>query len=272
MTLKETLPTILVLLATSQLLFLIANADSVFADVQGLGIEEVHLQAVVAVQTYDSAGKPMGYGSGVLLYHYHHEDSVYLLTAWHVLRDRDSVNLYLRQKGKGFKAVFPNSLPLLDDSLHPLSQMFVPTNGDTVDLALLSLPKSELIQPLKGFRVLTESKCYFSDSVFAGDRILAIGFASADTFSFVNAGYPLALSGIVAYESPKYYMIDRHTHKGMSGGVLFREFPTLGQYGYNLVGILKGTLKKDENYSFAVKIDFIDSISVANTGKTWTGK
>ena len=234
-----------------------------------ISIDEVHNTAIVAVQRYDSTNRSAGYGSGVILWNYSHSDSVYLLTARHILDNRDSVNLFFNYDKGGLKPLLSRPVPVRNDTLGELYKRFVKSDGKSVDLALLSINKDAFGKRLKGFKVLSRSTCIFSDSVYVGDRVLVLGFASVDTFKFVRAGSPLGVSGIISYKGTELYMIDKRLHSGMSGGVVLKEIPFEGKYGYSLVGLVVAEFTMDPDYSWVVKLDYIDSILVKETGKNW---
>ena len=121
-------------------------------------------------------------------------------------------------------------------------------------------------------KVLVRSNCIFSDSVLVGDHLLALGFADESKFDFVMRGHPVATTGTVAYRTPGSYLIDKEIFGGMSGGIVFKEYPAVGQYAYRAVGIVSASLSKHREYSWITTLDYVDSILTAETGNAWGGK
>ena len=235
---------------------------------QGITIDDLNRQSIVIVEVFGRSGS-MSQGTGLLLYDYLHDDSVYLLTARHVLEKGYRTKLFIGDRETGLQPILQDHL-LLEDSLsNKLYKTYTTSDGQVADIALLSLEKKPLIPKLEGFKVLSRSACAFDDSVYVGDHVLVFGFADYKIFDFVVKGDPLAVSAVIAHKGTQSYLIDTKIHEGMSGGIAFKEYPGLGQNTYKAVGLVSSHMLKYEDYSWVVKLDYIDSILVSQTGSEW---
>jgi hypothetical protein len=237
-----------------------------------LTLKQLQDQTIVFVELHDSLGKYTGYGSGCLLWDYSkdgsQEDScVFLLTVEHVLANAHSLRLYGRGKEGGIREFTKTPIALRDSSSSKTYLVYTRSDGSQSDIALLKIEMRQMIA--HPFHVLVRSNCAFADSVDVGDHLLAFGFPDYDTFDFVLSGQSLATSGVVAFETKTLYLMDKVTHKGMSGGIVFKEYPANSQFVYKAVGIVTANLLKYPDYSWIIKIDYVDSIFISLTGKRW---
>ncbi|MFH2049419.1 MAG: hypothetical protein ABIJ12_08230 [bacterium] len=236
----------------------------------GFSLDAISNRSLVAVQKYDSLDIGKGYGTGILLYNYTSDTSVYLLTANHVFDSAYKIELFIERGGNLF-SIFKEPMCIFD-SLRNSKLLTYTNNTNTVlDIVLLDIP-IKLLKNNLTISGISKSWCLFSDSVTAGDHLLAFGFAKPDIFPFVKRGDPLLTSGIISYENDFLYLMDHINHKGMSGGIVFKEIPDTNKYVYRAIGVISSRINKAPDYTWIVKLDLIDSILVANTGKNWLGK
>jgi hypothetical protein len=254
-------------------IFILLPSYSQAQDGYYLTLKQLQDQTIMFVELHDSSGKYTGYGSGCLLWDYSkdgsQEDScVFLLTAEHVLANAHSLKLYGRRKEGSIREFTKTPIALRDSLSSKKYLVYTRSDGSQSDIALLKIEMRQMIAS-HPFHVLVRSNCAFADSVDVGDRLLAFGFPDYDTFDFVLSGQPLATSGVVAFETKTSYLMDKVTHKGMSGGIVFKEYPANFQFGYKAVGIVAASLSKYPDYSWITKIDYVDSIFISLTGKRW---
>lgn len=258
------LPKILIIM-----LLVLALPECSSAQQGGIELAELHNLAIMPVLRYNSLDSSIGYGTGIMLFNYDTRESIYLLTARHVFEEARKIDLLMGNSGKGFKKLLKSPITLYDSSGNALFQTFTSTSGTSIDLAIIPIFAKDKAPDAPDFKILTRSACLFSDSVFVGDRLLAIGFADTNRFDFIRSGDPLATSGVVAFETEYSYVLDKKTHKGMSGGIVFKEFPSKDRFLYRAVGVVSSGLSKYMEYSWITKLDFIDSIMVKLNGKPW---
>lgn len=235
----------------------------------GIDIAELQSLTIMPVRLYDSLDNSIGYGTSILLLNYNTKETIYLLTARHVFEKAIKIDLLMGDGGKGFEKLLKNPISLYDSSGNALFHTFTSKSGTNVDLAIIPIFAKDKAPDAPDPKILTRSSCLFSDSVFVGDRLLVFGFADVKQFDFIRSGDPLATSGVVAFETGHSYVLDKEVHQGMSGGIVFKEFPYQGRFLYLAVGVVAGHLSKYPGYSVVTKLDFIDSIMVNINGKSW---
>ncbi|MFH1373104.1 MAG: trypsin-like peptidase domain-containing protein [bacterium] len=237
-----------------------------------LSITGLRERTMLLVQCNDSLGRACGYGSGCLMWDYSEDGSAeghaYLLTATHVLRGPHSIDLLVSGEQDSISYFTKSPIPLFDSVGRRLELTYTNESGHTSDLALLRVESHNFAR--KGvIRIVARSQCAFSDSVYVGDRLIAFGFADTSIFDFVACGKPLATSGVVSFETNMSYVMDKIAHEGMSGGIVFKEYPGLGKFGYKAVGIVSAPVSRYPEYTWITKIDYIDSIFISLTDTKW---
>ncbi len=194
------------------------------------------------------------------------------MTATHVLNKGSQVGVLYAVAADSIIDLMDGKIALFGEDGQPISQTYTKANGQIADLALIKLPKAPIISLAKGIKILSRSSCTFDDSVFVGDRLIAFGFPDIAIFDFIKSGRPFATSGIVAYKTIHSYLFDKEIHPGMSGGLVFKEYPVMGECQYKAVGLLSADLNRYDQYSWITKLDYIDSILISVEGKKWGSK
>lgn len=235
-------------------------------------MQNIEQTAVVLIRTVGVNKPDTGLGSGLLLWNYQSKDSVYLLTANHVLVDADKIRLLVGDSQSGYKPL-SNSWIHVRDSVGKLTYMqFIKKDSNYADIALVSIYVMDLERIVMKKKVLSRSYCVFGDSLFLGDRILMCGFADKRIFDFVSKGDFLVTSGTLAYKGEESFLVDQKAFHGMSGGIVFKEYPNFDKFGFKAAGIVIAGYTKYKNYSWIVKLDYIDSILISNKGHAWGEK
>ena len=234
-----------------------------------LDLKELHRQGIVRVITYDSLGTPKRYGSGIMLWNYADTRNAYLLTATHVFEGGDKFCIFSGGPGSGFTSILDTLADLHDSTGRQLYLTFTRETGEKADLTLIELSRKNKATSMPDFTTLPRSYCAFDNTVFIGDKLLVLGYADVKVYDFLRKGRPLATAAVVAYKTDVSYLMDQRIHKGMSGGIVYKEYPSDGKYLYRAVGIVSACLSKDPDYSWVTKLDYIDSVLIQNTGKKW---
>jgi len=240
-----------------------------FSESQGSNLENLNKSGILAIIGYDSLNQMIGHGTGFALYDYDSDTLRYILSAKHVFDPSTEIDLLLGNYDSGFVSILNNKIPLKDSLGNNLYFTFSTNSIDTIDLALLPVSGRFQKKGSPTLICLSRSSCIYSDSVYVGDHLLAFGFASPKIFDFVIEGRPLATSGIIAFKTEQSYLMDKKTHPGMSGGIVFKEIYTPSGVEYQAVGIVSAVMSKYKNYSWITKLDYIDSIFIQINGKGW---
>jgi len=238
-------------------------------DFSGMTIESLNSQAIVPVLCYDSSDNLIGQGTGFFIWDYVYKDSLSFVTATHVLKNSHKIRLSARTKAGGFIKLHDTLINLIDMQGRDNYLTYKMANGQLADLCIVRLLKRDLTHWQRELEVLPRSYCVFDSTLFPGDHILAIGYANPDTFDFVLQGMPFFTGGIVAYKTRESYLIDKEVHKGMSGGLVYKEFPAIGQFTYKALGIVSADLSRYHAYAWVTKLDYIDSVYIQNYGIKW---
>lgn len=221
------------------------------------------------LQTTKVGDTTFRHGTGVFIYSYSSNDSLCLMTAHHNFRDRDKLELFLKGPKGALIALLDSAVNIHDSAGNPLFMTFQTDSTAVADFALLSFPKSGFTT--KVIRTLPRSFCLFGDSIKAGDHVVVFGFPDLATFPFVRRGDFMAVSATVAYvdDANNVFLLDRKLHHGMSGGIVYRELPFDGYYGYKAAGLILRRYQPYPDYSVIVNLNYIDSIYVRETGSPW---
>lgn len=256
-------------MSTAKILLLFLLLGTVESTQSSQYIQGIERGAIVLVRVVNESIQDTAFGSGLLLWNYQFEDSVYLLTADHVLKKYDKIELLQGDSRDGYKPI-SKSWILLRDSTGDFSYMrYKKKDGNYADIALVSLNRADLELNVGSSAILSRSYCVFSDSLFLGDRILMCGFADKKVFEFVNRGDFMVTSGTLAYKAGESFLVDQKTFPGMSGGIVFKEYPISNKFVFKAAGIVVAGYSRYEDYSWIVKLDYIDSILISNTGYSW---
>lgn len=252
------------ILLVLQLLLLYVTLQS-----QHLSTKGINEQAIVLIQASNKNTDTTSLGTGLLLYNYTNKDTVILLTAHHVIKNYDELNVYFGTDKETLEQAFVKNI-VIQDSLNTYYKVFTNSKNDTMDIALVFIDNSLILPKFKSTRtILTKSFCVYSDSLFLGDDIVAFGYPPFDKYDFVLKGYPLVTSGVISHKLKNIYLIDKKVHKGMSGGIVFKRYPYVKEYGFKAAGIITASLSRDSDYSWIVPLDYIDSIFNSNFGFNW---
>ncbi|MCK4461523.1 MAG: trypsin-like peptidase domain-containing protein [candidate division Zixibacteria bacterium] len=250
-------------------LALVIVSTSVLNAESALSTDDIREPYLYLLQASKHGDTTVCHGTGVFIYPYSSNDTLCLMTAHHNLRDRDKLELFHQGPNGTLEAVLDSAIDLNDNAGNPLFRTFQTDSTEVADFALLSFPKSCI--STKRLRSLSRSFCLFGDSIKAGDHVVVFGFPELATFSFVRRGDFMAVSATVAYvdEAANAYLLDRKLHHGMSGGIVYKELPLDGCYGYKAAGLVLMRYQPYPDYSVIVNLNYIDSIYVRETGSPW---
>lgn len=230
-------------------------------------IEDMSVNLVITVDTIKDS---VYTSSGLLLWNYSSSDSLYLLLARHSVNGRHKLKIGLESRDGSLKTFPDTHFELYDSTGEPIFLSFQDKKGMYADIALYPLQRKAIPRAIVDTAlVLSRSYCVFNDGLFLGDKILMCGFADRRLFNFVDKGKFLVTSGTLSFKGEDRFLVDKKAFHGMSGGIVFKEYPNFDKIGYKAAGIVVAEYGKKMNYTWIVKLGYIDSILISNTGAYW---